>query len=466
LNLFLNIIFIAILSHNSFGQYVQEDLVIKKNDSIYENAQIKPQLIGGDDKFKKLYSKIKYPLYAKQNRVYGTVHLQITIDTSGHIINSKVLKSLGYGCDKEALRIIQLTDGKWSSASHYGKKVNAQLTIPIKFIAKHDGLNESAKARFKTGVKQFQKGNYKGALSFFNSALQLSPNYIDALHYRGECFFILKQPEKACENWLKSYELGKSDDQKIAKTQYCKNNLDSAVIIKTDTNTRILKAIDSTLFTKDFIFKDGIYLTYEEFQFNSPSITYSRIIDETENVYNNTFKGGNQIKSDFSKKDYFSQREKVITYYKQNGTKGKIKRKDVWGYCKNGSVYILSSNFDKLEIIGGIIQFIETNNFSYSPSSSEQTNVKAHPTEGYANQPPPAGNNSSFSQKVKIIDFETGKVYTNNLQNLTTLLKKDEALHKEFLSLQNDRKRKQMMFIFLKRFNNRNPIYIKSETYN
>jgi len=50
----------------------------------------------------------KYPEEALKEKIEGTVYLKYTIDYKGNVIDAKVLKSLGHGCDEEAVRIIKL----------------------------------------------------------------------------------------------------------------------------------------------------------------------------------------------------------------------------------------------------------------------------------------------------------------------------------------------------------------------
>ena len=87
-----------------------------------------PQLIGGLDS---LRSRLDYPVEAIQNRIEGNVYVILTIDTSGIVLNPKVLKSLGYGCDEEAIRLV--ITSKFLPAVDKGEKVKCQIMIPINF---------------------------------------------------------------------------------------------------------------------------------------------------------------------------------------------------------------------------------------------------------------------------------------------------------------------------------------------
>ena len=58
-----------------------------------------------------------------------------------------------------------------------------------------------------------------------------------------------------------------------------------------------------------------------------------------------------------------------------------------------------------------------------------------------------------------MIDFETGKAYEYDRNNLEMLLMKDPELYEEFVSLRN-RNQKKMMFVYLRKFNERNPVML------
>ncbi len=57
-----------------------------------------------------------------------------------------------------------------------------------------------------------------------------------------------------------------------------------------------------------------------------------------------------------------------------------------------------------------------------------------------------------------LIDFETGKLYDYKRESLEVLLMKDPELHDEYQSLRR-RKKKQLKFMYIRKFNERNPIY-------
>jgi len=69
----------------------------------------KPVYPGGNAAIRKfIKDNLKYPETAIDKKVEGTVHLKYTIDHKGKVVETKVVKGIGHGCDAEAERILKL----------------------------------------------------------------------------------------------------------------------------------------------------------------------------------------------------------------------------------------------------------------------------------------------------------------------------------------------------------------------
>jgi len=69
----------------------------------------KPVYPGGPVAYRKFIKEnLKYPKTALKNKTEGTVHLKYTIDHLGKVVDTKVIKSVGHGCDEEAQRLVKL----------------------------------------------------------------------------------------------------------------------------------------------------------------------------------------------------------------------------------------------------------------------------------------------------------------------------------------------------------------------
>lgn len=87
-----------------------------------------PVLIGG---MKKLYENLEYPVVAQRYGVEGRVTLQFIVGTDGRPYNVKVLKGIGSGCDREAIKAI--TNSEFEPGIKDGRQVRTLYTMPINF---------------------------------------------------------------------------------------------------------------------------------------------------------------------------------------------------------------------------------------------------------------------------------------------------------------------------------------------
>lgn len=110
--------------------YYGGDKAIKPiNEGIYFVAvQKMPELIGG------LYSiqkNIIYPEIAKRAGIEGKVYVLAFIDEQGDVVNARIIKGIGAGCDEAALQAVKLV--KFKPGQQEGKPVKTQVSIPIVF---------------------------------------------------------------------------------------------------------------------------------------------------------------------------------------------------------------------------------------------------------------------------------------------------------------------------------------------
>jgi len=92
-----------------------------------------PKFIGGNEQMLKLIAdSIHYPFSAKELKIEGKVFVRFRIDKTGKICDTKVLKSLEYFLDKEAVRVIN-TLPDWTPGKQCDKNVDIFVTMPVNF---------------------------------------------------------------------------------------------------------------------------------------------------------------------------------------------------------------------------------------------------------------------------------------------------------------------------------------------
>lgn len=96
---------------------------------IFVWSEVMPEPIGG---LVTIQKKVTYTEIAKRIGLEGKVIVEAIVDEKGNVIEAKVVKSLGFGLDEEALQAVQLT--KFSPGLQRGKPVRVRINIPIKFV--------------------------------------------------------------------------------------------------------------------------------------------------------------------------------------------------------------------------------------------------------------------------------------------------------------------------------------------
>ena len=112
-------------------------LKLESDDSyhVYETRQLeeiaKPFFADGSNMAQYILNNLKYPEAAKMSEVNGTVRLSFVVETNGSVSNITVDRSVGAGCDNEAIRLLQ--DTHWIPAVKNGKYVRSHNMQDITF---------------------------------------------------------------------------------------------------------------------------------------------------------------------------------------------------------------------------------------------------------------------------------------------------------------------------------------------
>jgi len=88
---------------------------------------------GGRKEYKRyLEQNISYPKLALENQVEGKVTIQFTIQPTGQLSDFRVVRSLGYGCDEEVIRLI--TEGpQWKPTKRNDEPVRGKAKVKLRF---------------------------------------------------------------------------------------------------------------------------------------------------------------------------------------------------------------------------------------------------------------------------------------------------------------------------------------------
>lgn len=195
-------------------------------------------------------------------------------------------------------------------------------------------------------------------------------------------------------------------------------------------------------YSPDFEFKEGIYPNFSSVRENNP-IPKTRLVTE----------------EDLFSRDFFERvtQEKRIAFYDDFGVKQEINTSDIWGYGRNGVLYVnLQSKFHRISFVGSISHFVATLT-SYNQGYYDPYYRRNYYYYDPYYRSPSAGYTSSEVRQY-LIDFETGKLMEFDVSSVEVLLIKDPELHDEYASLRR-KKKKQFKFVYIRKFNERNPLY-------
>lgn len=96
-------------------------------------SYILPSVKGGDTAFKTYVKKnLIFPEEAKTNGITGEVTVSFLVLPNGNLSDFSIVKGIGYGCDKEAIRLIK-NGPQWHPAEQNGEKIEKITTCIITF---------------------------------------------------------------------------------------------------------------------------------------------------------------------------------------------------------------------------------------------------------------------------------------------------------------------------------------------
>lgn len=82
--------------------------------------------------YKYVGEKLKYPAQARRMGTEGKVFVEFVVNRDGSLVDVKVMRGIGAGCDEEAIRVVQSAPA-WTPGKQRGKPVRQKMVIPINF---------------------------------------------------------------------------------------------------------------------------------------------------------------------------------------------------------------------------------------------------------------------------------------------------------------------------------------------
>lgn len=104
-----------------------------KPEAPFVTVEQQPEYPGGLDALRTFLSKnLNYPRAAASSGVSGRVYVSFVVNTDGSLTDIQVLKGIGFGCDEEAVRVMQKMP-HWRPGKQAGRTVRVKYNLPISF---------------------------------------------------------------------------------------------------------------------------------------------------------------------------------------------------------------------------------------------------------------------------------------------------------------------------------------------
>lgn len=184
-------------------------------------------------------------------------------------------------------------------------------------------------------------------------------------------------------------------------------------------------------YSKDFILRDGVYMSLEEFKQQQPSITEFKV----------------------SRSSQFSS-DAILEAPCKDSISGKIQYCNitgVFGFVQNNTLFLelgVKGMFYRVQILGSLIHYIDLQTrmvTSYDPRYDNPYYYSPYVTQ------------RRTDRLEYILIFETGEKMIFNYRNFSKFLsQKDPEL---FSELQKSKRKRKMIYYYMLKYNQKHPIY-------
>lgn len=142
---------LLIAQHNAEPLIAAEQMPYFEGCGAYQNGTAEKRKCSNTGLINFISENIQYPEAAKSEGIEGTVFLSFIVNKRGQIESPKVLRDIGGGCGKEALRILDLMPD-WEPAVNNDKFVSVKLNLPVTFSLNNENNSVASKFQIHWGA--------------------------------------------------------------------------------------------------------------------------------------------------------------------------------------------------------------------------------------------------------------------------------------------------------------------------
>lgn len=125
--------------NGEYDEFVGEQMEANNESldgDVFLSVEENPEFPGGPAKLLEYIQKnLEYPEAARENEIQGRVFVGFIVEEDGSVSNVKILRGIGYGCDEEAIRLVNSLP-KFKPGKQRGKPIRVQYNLPIVFKLK------------------------------------------------------------------------------------------------------------------------------------------------------------------------------------------------------------------------------------------------------------------------------------------------------------------------------------------
>lgn len=181
-----------------------------------------------------------------------------------------------------------------------------------------------------------------------------------------------------------------------------------------------------------FDLAEGIYLDFRSFRTNTPDLPLAQLRDA---------KGG-----PFSAQLGSGERPYVQD---STGTLEPVDMDQVWGACSNNTVYIRAGDgLYRIGMMGALCHVL------YERSYRDWSSMGY-----YGGMNMMGGPVTRTVQEQRVLDMATGELRPLTSEGLDHLIRRDEVLYEEWNALPPRKRKEEVLFQFMRRYNDRHPLY-------
>ena len=126
---------VEVTEESKIEEVIYEELAFEEEEAeeIFQFVEEAPTPKTGISGFYEyVAANLKYPMAARKSMTQGKVYVQFVIGKDGSISDVQVLKGIGFGCDEEAIKVLESAPN-WNPGKQRGQPVKVRMSLPITF---------------------------------------------------------------------------------------------------------------------------------------------------------------------------------------------------------------------------------------------------------------------------------------------------------------------------------------------